>query len=267
MSDKFRQIENILFAVFLAEYPIIFYLVKYPSFSDYDIQRAAFYFLLILTALFAILFAFFCCYDFLFTHPLFVKHTFMLFSLIFLPVFTKYVADNLYYNLYWTTFIFSFAMLYTVCTVAPKLTNSNKGYVQKQDDVLFVSYLAIFSISYYLFRLPLYANTDTYTPFICYCGAIYCSFLFIYCAILTWHLLCSHFVLIKRIYMFFCLIYIPISSIYIEKSGRYYKYACIYFIIMFIFCMSVQKLNKRFPQNEYGIPVKPAESHISSKDI
>ena len=96
MSDKFRQIENILFAVFLAEYPIVFYLVKYPSFSDYDIQRAAFYFLLILTALFAILFAFFCCYDFFFTHPLFIKRAFMLFTVAFLPFFTKYFAANYY---------------------------------------------------------------------------------------------------------------------------------------------------------------------------
>ena len=267
MSDKSHTVENILFILFLAEFPIVFFLVKYPSFSDYDTQRASLYFLLILTALFSILFVFFCCYDFLFTRPLFVKHTFMLFSLIFLPVFTKYVADNCYYALYRKPFIFSFAIFFTVYSIAPKLKNTRKGYSEKIDDTLFMLFITLYPILYYLFKLPSYINTDMYIPFICYCGAIYCSFLFIHGAVLTWHLFCPHFTLIKRLYIFFCLIYIPISSIYIEKSGRYYKYACIYFIIMFIFCMSVQKLNKRFPQNEYGIPVKPAESHISSKDI
>ena len=73
MSDKSHTVENILFILFLAEFPIVFFLVKYPSFSDYDTQRASLYFLLILTALFAILFVFFCCYDFLFYPPAFCQ--------------------------------------------------------------------------------------------------------------------------------------------------------------------------------------------------
>ncbi len=266
MSDKSHTVENILFILFLAEFPIVFFLVKYPSFSDYDTQRASLYFLLILTALFAILFVFFCCYDFLFTRPLFVKHTFMLFSLIFLPVFTKYVADNCYYALYRKPFIFSFAIFFTVYSIAPKLKNTRKGYSEKIDDTLFMLFITLYPILYYLFKLPSYINTDMYIPFICYCGAIYCSFLFIHGAVLTWHLFCPHFTLIKRLYIFFCIIYIPLSSIYIEKNCHYYKYACIYFIVMLIFCLSVQKINKRFPQNEYGIPLKARESHTADNE-
>ena len=193
MSDKFRQIENILFAVFLAEYPIVFYLVKYPSFSDYDIQRAAFYFLLILTALFAILFAFFCCYDFLFTRPLFVKHTFMLFSLIFLPVFTKYVADNLYYAFYIKPLIIGIGAFYLFYYLIPLVAKKQKyKYQNTKEDYAFYLIIFTFPLAYFLYKLPFYYYTSLLT------------FTFYYALGIIACYSCTH-IFISNCFLIFCL--------------------------------------------------------------
>lgn len=222
MSDKFRQIENILFAVFLAEYPIVFYLVKYTSFSDYDTQRAALYFLLILTALFAILFAFFCCYDFLFTHPLFIKRAFMLFTVAFLPLFTKYVADNLYYAIYIKPFVY---IVMLICTVISSL-RLPEGNIEKTPPLNLIGdfFSTIFPFIYYLYKLPqitaLGMNNSAFT-FSISTIALFGSF---YIVLVVNKPFLKNYRTWLNIYNLFCCVLIPPFILYIYKNLLFDKY-------------------------------------------
>ena len=257
MSDKFRQIENILFAVFLAEYPIVFYLVKYPSFSDYDIQRAAFYFLLILTALFAILFAFFCCYDFLFTHPLFIKRAFMLFAVAFLPLFTKYVADNLYYAIYIKPLASGIGIFYLLYYTVPAVAKMQKHkYKNTKEDYAFFLIIFTFPPAYYLYKLPLYCNSDIHIFTFNYALAVIGCFIWFHIFISGIRCLIPHFLFIQRLFLGFCYLFIPLFTIYVNTHLLYERYFVIFSILMFAPIILMGIFNKIFSKNEEGFYIR-----------
>ena len=253
MSDKFRQIENILFAVFLAEYQIVFYLVKYPSFSDYDIQRAAFYFLLILTALFAILFAFFCCYDFFFTHPLFIKRAFMLFTVAFLPFFTKYVADNYYYAFYIKPLIIGIGAFYLFYYLIPLVAKKQKyKYQNTKEDYAFYLIIFTFPLAYFLYKLPFYYYTSLLTCTFYYALSIFCFFIWLHIFISNCRCLIPHFLLIQRLFICFCYFFIPLFTFYVNYNLLYERYLFIFTIFMFIPILLLNFFNKHLPRNAEG---------------
>lgn len=257
MSDKFRQIENILFALFLAEYPIVFYLLKYPSFSDYETQWAALYFLLILTALFAILFAFFCCYDFLFTRPLFVKHIFMLFSLIFLPLFTKYVADNLYYAIYIKPLAIGIGIFYLLYYTVPAVAKMQKHkYKNTKEDYAFFLIIFTFPPAYYLYKLPLYCDSDIHIFTFNYALAVIGCFACTHILISNCRYLVPHFLFIQRLFIGFCYLFLPLFTIYVNTHLLYERYFVIFSIIMFIPIFLFNIFIRRLPRNEEGFYIR-----------
>ena len=268
MSDKSHTVENILFILFLAEFPIIFYLVKYPSFSDYDIQRAAFYFLLILTALFAILFAFFCCYDFLFTRPLFVKHTFMLFSLIFLPVFTKYVADNLYYAFYIKPLIIGIGAFYLFYYLIPLVAKKQKyKYQNTKEDYAFYLIIFTFPLAYFLYKLPFYYYTSLLTFTFYYALGIIACFSCTHIFISNCRCLIPHFLLIQRLFICFCYVFVPLFTFYVNYNLLYERYMVIFGVLMFVPILLFNFFNKHLPRNAEGFLIyKSPQANDTNND-
>lgn len=226
MSNKLL---NILLTAFIIICPTASYLLNYSSCYSLDLRQNAFYFYLLLIAVFMLFFLFICCYGNAFSRPVFVKNSFMLLTIIFLPLFCHYVAKHYFYKVYLSPLIY---ILIFLCLIIGFIRLPDKK--PQKSKFSFVSFVSIFIIIYpllfYLYKLPKIYQFDMTSEVLSFTIGTIAIFGMIYVIFFAG----KNNQFTSKLYSLICLFAIPLLLFYVYKYHLFATFNMLIFFLLFI---------------------------------
>lgn len=246
MSNKLL---NILLTAFIIICPTASYLLNYSSCYSLDLRQNAFYFYLLLIAVFMLFFLFICCYGNAFSRPVFVKNSFMLLTIIFLPLFCHYVAKHYFYKVYLSPLIY---ILIFLCLIIGFIRLPSKSNTTPKHTLNIISdFLSdIFPFLYYFYKLPTLTYQDmTDTAFLFVIAVIALSGS-AYLIILSHRDHCKNYENILKVYYISAGIISPLLVFYVFHNFLFNTYIIAIAIIVIVVPIINRLINKKIKKGE-----------------